>query len=185
MQQRRPHSAVATGDGDSSREQRRLERKLARGKLRRVKRRDKHGSPSSWDPRRYPYVQMALLSFAMFSLIGVTVVRMFHRGDSQGGRRGSARPPQAGEYNSDRVDSGLLGQLRGGKYRIPEAMKGIGNRRKWYTELRRKVSSKVTNDAFQKAVLACFGLSSLPESAVSPNLVDHVVVLFPVDLFLE
>lgn len=149
MQQRRPHSSVASDHGNDSREQRRLERKLAKerrggGKLRRVKRRDKHyGATSPWDPRRHPYVQMALLSFAMFSLIGVTVVRMFHRDGHPAARAGSHRAA-AGEYNSDRVGSGsLLGKLRGAKYLIPEAMKGIGNKRKWYGELRREYDTEV------------------------------------------
>lgn len=157
MQQRRPHSSVAVADGSAgaSREDRRAARRLAkerRGggkKLRRVKRSDKYRR-SAWAFRGNPHFQMAFLSFGLFSLAGITVFKMFH--GSGGGapeleHRASSGSGLEGKYNSDNIHEGggggLLTRLRGKKYVIPESMKRIGSKARWYTNLRYEYDTEI------------------------------------------
>lgn len=169
MQQRRPHSSVADGNGiaEPSRDQRRLERRLAKERraavsatgggaqkrLRRVKRSDKYNR-SAWASAADKHLRMAFIaSFALFGFVGVTVFRMLRGGDvASSGRGGTAhwrpRPRRAeGEYNSDSIhrnaEPGLFGRLRGNKYSIPESMTRIGNKKMWYAELRREYDTDV------------------------------------------
>ena len=158
--QRRPHSVVAAnGDGTLSRDERRAERRLAKArranggsdsdavgrKLRRVKRVAK----SKRGPRPVHLAVLsfgALLSFGLFSIIGLTVFRSLHDGGGPTRRRAYPshekvgwKPKSHTEYNSDKVSNGLMSRLRGaGKYFIPDSMKDLGNKQKWYGELRRE-----------------------------------------------
>lgn len=136
-------------------------------KLKRVKRNNKYARKSLLGRLKYdPYFQLAIFAFGLFSLCGMTVFRMFHGsgGDggvvvdsdsdsySGGGERslGSEAAPKhntnnkASEYNSDNADGSLLSKLRGGyKYIIPDSMRRIGNKAKWYGELRREYDTEV------------------------------------------
>ncbi|KAL7526134.1 hypothetical protein ACHAXR_001335, partial [Thalassiosira sp. AJA248-18] len=149
--------AVAHGigeNGDSSREARRLERKTAkerRGggvkKLRRVKRSAKYRK-SAWGWKSDQYVQLGMLSFGIFSIVGVTIFRMFHNED-----HGSAShhvfhkvadQSKPAQYNSDNAGGSLLSKLRGGmKYAIPDSMKKIGSKARWYGDLRREYDTEI------------------------------------------
>ena len=154
MQRRHQSVAVANGDGALSREERRAERRRlgkarrANGgdsdavgrKLRRVKRvaKSKRRGPAQ------PVIQWAVLSFGLFSFIGVSVFRLLHNGPTR--RRAYPshekvgwKPRSQTEYNSDKVSSGLIAKLRGGgKYHIPDSMRELGNKQRWYGELRRE-----------------------------------------------
>jgi len=156
MQQRRPHTlSAANGDVPSSLEERRAERRTAkerRGggkKLKRVKR--------STIPKRKKtdfHVQLAIMTFGLFALIGVTVFRTF--GGSTRRRRMKMKYPaheKKGwkpksqtdlEYNSDKVknEGSFLSNLRG-KYIIPDSLRDIGNKQKWYAQLRREYDTEI------------------------------------------
>jgi len=150
MQQRRPHSSVAIPNGNDEsreRERRRLERRLAkerRGvkKYKRVKRSTKY-QKSSWAWKSDPYAQVALLSFTVFGLMGITMFRMFHDGGSSNADLHSQYDAKAGEYNSDNAGGSLLSRLRGKKYVIPDSMGHIGSKKKWYLELRREYDTTI------------------------------------------
>ena len=99
MQQRRPHSSVAiehggeNGGSSTSREARRLERRMAKErrtgggsgagggikKLRRVKRSTVKYRKSSWGKlwNNEPYVQVAMFSFVMFALAGLSCSKCY------------------------------------------------------------------------------------------------------------
>mmetsp|Transcript_23378 Transcript_23378/g.50026 ORF Transcript_23378/g.50026 Transcript_23378/m.50026 type:complete len:612 (-) Transcript_23378:218-2053(-) len=153
MQHRRPHSNVTVANGDSdSREERRMERRLAkerRGgvkKLRRVKRSDKYRK-SPWGWKSDPYFQITFLSFSLFSLVGVILFKTFHHsGESPHWAARRAYQPNGGdsEYNSDNAGGSLLTKLRGQrKYVIPESMENIGTKKRWYTDLRREYDTEI------------------------------------------
>ena len=112
MQQRRPHSTVSIPNGNSNattdelgssssaREQRRLERRMAKErrtqlsatsgggvkKLKRVKRRiDKYSRKNKSSLSlvlNNPLYQAAFVSFSLFALFGMTVYKMFHGSSS-------------------------------------------------------------------------------------------------------
>mmetsp|Transcript_16172 Transcript_16172/g.30493 ORF Transcript_16172/g.30493 Transcript_16172/m.30493 type:complete len:616 (+) Transcript_16172:258-2105(+) len=164
MQQRRPHSNVAVSNGGAdniSREERRMERRLAKErraagagkKLKRVKRSNAKYNNNALLPwlswKRDPYVQMTLLSFGLFSLIGITTYRMFHDGGTHHMHHSQQQPDKEGEYNSDTINTGgsstggLLSRLRGKKYVIPESLKNMGAKERWYTDLRREYDTEI------------------------------------------
>ncbi|KAL7539188.1 hypothetical protein ACHAWF_006328 [Thalassiosira exigua] len=161
MHQRRHHSAAASSDAalngaanGESREGRRLERRMAkerRGvqgkKLRRVKKSVKYGrgkSPFPWDDE---HVKLGLLAFGLFAFFGTTTYRAFHKTeDGFGGRSTRWRPSKAGEYNSDNAGGSLLSRIRErtkGKYAIPESMKKVGNKARWYAGLREEWDARI------------------------------------------
>lgn len=104
-------------------------------------------------------LKLALVSFGLFSFVGFTTFRLVfhHGGDSNVGgdeelhtpSRGHAHEryqPKDNEYNSDNIGGKLLNKLRGTihkKYIIPESMETIGNKAKWYTELRHEYDTQI------------------------------------------
>lgn len=131
-----------------------MERRLAKErraggvkKLRRVKRSAKYGK-SAWGQGNNLYAQLAFYSFGIFALVGITVFRRFHSGgggDGASPRRASHGKfhPHAGENNSD--GGSLFSKLRGFSpwYIIPDSMKKIGNKAKWYAELRKEWDTEI------------------------------------------
>ena len=104
MQQRRPHSTVSIPNGtdelSSTREQRRLERRMAKErrttsggvggvkKLKRVKRINKYSKTRNNVSSlllNNPLYQAAFISFTLFILFGMTVYKMFHGASSNDG----------------------------------------------------------------------------------------------------
>ena len=173
MQQRRPHSSVAiehggeNGGSSTSREARRLERRMAKErrtgggsgagggikKLRRVKRTVKYRK-SSWGKlwNNEPYVQVAMFSFVMFALAGLVMFKMLHHGSHHHEFHKAWRPAtksssssKSAEYNSDNAGGSLLSKLRGGfvKYIIPDSMKKLGSKARWYTDLRKEYDTEI------------------------------------------
>lgn len=148
-ERRQQASAAGGGSGDGG----------AVRKLQRVKRNNsKYQRGSMWkgwnkgDSRLL--LRLALFSFGLFSLIGYTTLRLIFRHGGKGENdahtvpRGQAHrkfQPKSIEYNSDNVGGNLLSKLRGTikKYVIPEAMEKIGNKAKWYAELRREYDTNI------------------------------------------
>ena len=142
-----------------------MERRIAkerRGgrKLRRVKRSAKYGQ-SQWG-NGVP-VQIAFYAFGMCALLGVTVYRTFHRSGPPGSGPGASPhqavfhrkfDPRAGETNSD--GGSFMSRLRGrfDKYIIPESMKKIGNKAKWYGELRKEWDTHILPKDDGRSIMA-------------------------------
>lgn len=180
MHQRRPNSSVivATRAGSESDtkslEERRLERRLAKQrrdgsssaagkKLKRVKRGVVKRGRMWW--RKDPHIEMAFFAFGLFTLIGVTVFKLLHRGDNSGGGgtiashrrdifaafekklqqdRAAAEGNTADSSGSGGASGGgLFSRLRGSKYIIPESLNRVGNKDRWYAALREEYDTQI------------------------------------------
>jgi hypothetical protein len=125
-------------------------------KLQRVKRnkskyqKDSHGNS-------HLLLRLGLISFGLFSFVGFTAFRLVFRHGKEGEDDAHTTTfhghavhgkfqSKAIEYNSDNIGGNLLSKLRGTinkKYIIPEAMERIGNKAKWYAELRREYDTHI------------------------------------------
>ena len=179
MHQRRPNSSVIvarTGSESDTKslEERRAERRLAKQrrdgsssaagkKLKRVKRGVvKRGR--MWWMRKDPHIEMAFFAFGLFTLIGVTVFKLLHRGDKSGGvgtiashrrdifaafekklqqDRAAAEGNTADSSSGGASGGGLFSRLRGSKYIIPESLNRVGNKDRWYAALREEYDTQI------------------------------------------
>lgn len=123
-------------------------------KLKRVKRKNgRYKKTSSWAWKSDPYVQLAMMAFGVFSLVGVSIFRMLHHSGGGGGPHSAsvhtgplhkAHDPKAAEYNSDNAGGSLLSKLRGNaQYVIPDSLPKIGSKARWYADLRKEYDTEI------------------------------------------